>query len=108
MAGPAWIAELLGAETFAAQRAAASRSQVPGERVVAILAALDDAGGKLLQDALARRVNIAPVRLRGTLAVMRQLLNVDGYPVLSVHEDTGDVVLDVALLREQFGLRAAG
>ena len=48
------------------------------------------------------------VRLRGTLAVMRQLLNVDGYPVLSVDEDTGDVVLDVALLREQFGLRAAG
>jgi hypothetical protein len=40
--------------------------------------------------------------------VMRQLLNVDGYPVLSVDEDTGDVVLDVALLREQFGLRAAG
>jgi PglZ domain len=107
-AGPAWIAELLGAETFAAQRAAASRSQVPEERVVAILVALNDAGGKLLQDALARRVNIAPVRLRGTLAVMRQLLNVDGYPVLSVDEDTGDVVLDVGLLREQFGLRTAG
>ena len=105
-AGPAWIAELLGAETFTAQRAAASRSQVPEERVVAILAALDDAGGKLLQDALARRVNIAPVRLRGTLAVMRQLLNVDGYPVLSVDEDTGDVVLDVCAAAR--AVRAAG
>jgi len=106
-AAPIWIAELLGAETFAAQRAAANRSQVSEERVVAILSALNDAGGKLLQEALARRVSIAPVRLRGTLAVMRQLLNVDGYPVLSVDEETGDVVLDVALLREQFGLRAA-
>jgi hypothetical protein len=35
---------------------------------------------------------------------IRQILNVDGYPVLSVDEDTGDVVLDVRLLREQFGL----
>ena len=78
-------------------RSGSSRSCLPSS----------DAGGKLLQDALARRVGIAPVRLRGTLAVMRQLLNVDGYPVLSIDEDTGDVVLDVALLREQFGLGAA-
>jgi hypothetical protein len=32
---------------------------------------------------------------------------VDGYPVLSIDEDTGDVVLDGELLREQFGLGAA-
>lgn len=102
----AWIADLLGAETFAAQRAAANRSHVPEERLVAILSALDDAGGKLLQEALARRVRMAPMRLRGTLAVMRQMLNVDGYPVLSIDEDTGDVVLDGELLREQFGLGA--
>ena len=104
---PTWIADLLAGETFAAQRAAASRSHVPDERLVAILSALDSAGGKLLQEALARRVGIAQMRLRGTLAVMRQLLNVDGYPVLSVDEDTGDVALDVGLLREQFGLGAA-
>lgn len=107
VSGAAWIAELLGAATFAAQRASASRSQVSEERIIAILSALGDAGGKLLQDALARRVAIAPVRLRGTLAVMRQLLNIDGYPVLSIDEDTGDVVLDVGLLREQFGLGAS-
>jgi hypothetical protein len=104
---PTWIADLLGAETFVAQRASASRTQVSDERLVAILSALDAAGGKLLQDALAQRVGIAPMRLRGTLAVMRQLLNVDGYPVLSLDEDTGDVVLDVRLLREQFGLGSA-
>lgn len=101
---PSWIAELLAAETFAAQRAAAKRSQVSDERIVAILSALDGAGGLLLQDALAQRVGIAPLRLRGTLAVMRQLLNVDGYPVLSIDEVAGDVTLSIALLREQFGL----
>lgn len=104
---PVWIVELLTAETFVTQRAAASRGRVPEDRIVAILAAIDAAGGKLLHDALARRVGIPPLRLTGTLAVMRQLLNVDGYPVLSVDEDTGDVVLDVRLLREQFGLGSA-
>ncbi len=106
-AEPAWIIQLISAETFVTQLAAASRSRVSEERIVAVLAALDAAGGKLLHDALARRVGIPPLRLTGTLAVMRQLLNVDGYPVLSVDEDTGDVALDVALLREQFGLGAA-
>ena len=104
---PTWIADLLAADTFVAQRQSASRTQVPDERLLAILAALDAAGGKLLQDALAQRVGIAPMRLRGTLAAIRQVLNVDGYPVLSVDEDTGDVVLDVRLLREQFGLGQA-
>ena len=104
---PTWIADLLVADTFVAQRGSASRTQVSDERLVAILSALDAVGGKLLQDALAQRVGIAPMRLRGTLAVMRQLLNVDGYPVLSIDEDTHDVVLDVRLLREQFGLGPA-
>ena len=64
---PTWIADLLAADTFVAQRESASRTQVPDERLLAILAALDAAGGKLLQDALAQRVGIAPMRLRGTL-----------------------------------------
>lgn len=105
-AAPSWISQLLAAETFAAQRATAKRSQVSDERIAAILSALDEAGGLLLQDALAQRVGIAPLRLRGTLAVMRQLLNVDGYPVLSIDEVSGDVTLNMALLREQFGLAA--
>lgn len=98
----AWIAELLSGDAFAAQRGAVSRGRVPEDRIVAILAALSAAGGKLLHEALARQAGIPPIRLTGTLAVMRQLLNVDGYPVLSVDEDT--VTLDLALLRQQFGL----
>jgi len=105
--GPRWIAELLATDALTTARTAASRGRVPQERIVAVLAALDAAGGRLLHDALARQVGIPPLRLTGTLAAMRQLLNIDGYPVLSVDEDTSDVALDVALLREQFGLSAA-
>jgi len=100
----AWIADALASETFAARRAAVSRGRVPDERVAAILAALDAAGGTLLAEALGRRVGLPALRLRGTLASMSQLLNIDGYPVLEVREDTSDVVLNVPLLREQFGL----
>lgn len=104
---PAWLTELLASETFADGLTAASRARVPRERVVAILAALDDAGGQLLKDALSRRIGVAPLRLRGMLATISPILNVDGYAVLTVDEDTDHVVLDLPLLRAQFGLRAA-
>jgi hypothetical protein len=104
---PAWLTELLVSDTFADGLAAASRARVPSERVVAILAALDDAGGQLLKDALARRIGVAPLRLRGMLATISPILNVDGYAVLTVDEDTDHVVLDLPLLRAQFGLGPA-
>ena len=37
---------------------------------------------------------------------VQRLLNVEGYPVLRVDADGSTVVLDEALLREQFGVRA--
>ena len=100
----AWIPRLLASETLAAQRAAAGRSPLSDERVATVLGALDANGGRLLRDALARACGIAPLRLTGTLAALRQLLNVDGYAVLEVDEATGDVLLDRELLVRQFGL----
>jgi hypothetical protein len=81
------------------RRAAPSR---PSGTEPSSAAALDGAGGKLLLDALARQTGITPMRLRGTLATMRLHLNVEGYDVLLLNDDTGDVVLDIALLRRQF------
>lgn len=104
---PAWLGELLVSDTFADGLAAARRARVPAERIAAILAALDDAGGQLLKDALARRIGVAPLRLRGMLATISPILNVDGYAVLTIDEDTDHVVLDLPLLRAQFGLGPA-
>ena len=39
-----------------------------------------------------------------TLAVLRRLLNVEGYGVVATDTDGQTVLLDVPLLREQFGL----
>jgi hypothetical protein len=43
-------------------------------------------------------------RLRGILAGMQRVFNVEGYQVLAVEEATGAVSVDVELLRKQFQL----
>jgi hypothetical protein len=96
------LTSLASSAAFRVAREAATKARVPVERFDAILSALAAAQGRLLLDALARQTGIIPGRLRGTLATMRLYLNVEGYDVLSVDEDTGDVRLDLALLRQQF------
>ena len=99
-----WIDELLRCEVFAAQRAAAGRTPVPDDRTARILSALDAHGGTMLLEALARACKIPVLRLTGTLAALRQMLNVDGYAVLHVDEVSRDVRLDRELLLRQFGI----
>ena len=51
---------------------------------------------------------IPAARLRTVLASTRRLMNVEGYDVLGIDPDQVTVVLDDALLREQFRLGAHG
>jgi PglZ domain len=102
--GTAWISELLSSDTLAAQRRLATRTPLPDERIAAILGALAVRGGKLLRPALAQACGLAPARLAGTLAALQLLLNLEGYPILSVDEISDTVELNLPLLREQFAL----
>jgi hypothetical protein len=54
--------------------------------------------------ALAARVGVSPVRLSGQLAALRQLLNVDGYAVLTIDDGSDTVDVNIALLQTQFEL----
>lgn len=99
-----WIDRLLESETLAAQRQQTARVQVTDQRLRAALAAFDAHGGKLTVTALARRLELSEPRTRGLVSVLRRLLNLDGYPVLSVEEASDTVVLDRPLLLIQFGL----
>jgi hypothetical protein len=100
----AWIDALLASETYAAQRRLASRSAPADERVHAILVALDAHGGTMLRPGLAQAVGIAPARLSTTLAMLRLLLNVEGYDGLEVDEQSDTVRLNANVLSDQFGL----
>jgi hypothetical protein len=100
----AWIARLLESPVFAAQTRLAGRLALPDDRVRAVLAALEERGGKLTRVALAHRLGQPPVRVGGILAALRRLLNVEGYPVLTVDEASDTVELNRELLFVQFGL----
>ena len=55
--------------------------------------------------ALARAVNYPPMRLRGLVAVMQRVLNIDGFAVLTRDDASDTVDLNLELLKRQFDLR---
>jgi hypothetical protein len=71
----------------------------------ALLTALIDAPGRrLTQQQTATALGDHPVSVRRAVISAIRLLNVEGYPVLSLDADGTTTVLDVDLLVEQFGL----
>lgn len=93
---------VLRSRPFARQRALAGRGMTM-EHLESLLAALLDAPDRRLAPGAAAATAGIPVsRLRGAVAQAQRLLNVEGYPVLRLDVDGTTVVLDEALLREQF------
>ncbi len=78
------------------------RKAPPDAEVAALVDALDRAGGKLAVTEAATVVNKQPMRMSGYLTQVQRLLNVEGYPVLSVTDEGRTVTLNTDLLRGQF------
>lgn len=101
-AGPAWLDALLASDVWKLQRGAAGRAPLPEDRVRSVLAAIVKRGSVTSFAALAADADLPLSRLRGFLSPLALVLNVDGYPVLSVDAAAGEVRLAVDLLRQQF------
>jgi hypothetical protein len=99
-----WIHQLVASDVFAAQQRLAGRLAPPSTTVQAVLATLEARGSRVPKRILAQTIQVPEFRLRGILAGLQRLLNVDGYQVLSVEEETETVLLDIALLKKQFQL----
>jgi hypothetical protein len=99
-----WIAALLASPILTEQKHLAGRSVPSDEQIADLLAALDVRGGKMTDSALARRLALPLIRLRGFLAVMQRVLNVEGYAVLTRDEASNTVELNRDLLCRQFDL----
>jgi hypothetical protein len=99
-----WIHALLRSSVWKAQVQAAGRVALDPERVRQALLAFEERGGTLTRAALGHKLGLPAVRLAGVVVALRRLLNVDGYAVLAVDDRADMLVLDVALLRRQFGL----
>jgi len=97
---------VLKSPVYAAQKKIAGRVSVSDGQIRGLLGALLEAPGQRLVPALAATaLAVSPVMLRGAVLHAQALLNVEGYPVLRVDADGATVILDEALLREQFGIR---
>lgn len=97
-------ARLVGSPAYAARRSSAGRHPLEDDVIITVVDTLVAGTGRAHRDTLAVRLGVAAYAFGGLLTTFRRVLNVDGYPVLDVDADGVTVVLDLALLREQFGL----
>jgi len=100
-----WVARLLESETYALQRRSAARLIRGDDAIRALLDALDEAGGALTRRSVAQRVGLPEIRLAGFLEGVRRVLNLDGYEVLEIDEESDSIRLNLELLLTQFDLR---
>ncbi|HVC93471.1 MAG TPA: BREX-2 system phosphatase PglZ [Pirellulales bacterium] len=103
-AAPPWIGKLLASAVFENQRRLGGRAVPANDIFARLLALLDQRGGKLTAAALARGLDYPPMSLRGLLAVIQRVLNVDGYAVLNRDENSDTIELNRELLLRQFDL----
>ncbi|WP_320065123.1 BREX-2 system phosphatase PglZ [Micromonospora sp. RTGN7] len=95
---------LLASPVYADRRG--TRAPLPDERVAAMVATLLAGNGRATLETLATRAGVPVHRVFGTFTALRRLLQVEGYPVLSLDPDGRTAKLDIALMVEQFGLEA--
>jgi len=80
------------------------RVTIDDARLLRLLELLAERGGQQMIGALIQAMEIPSIRMNGFLAGAQKLLNVDGYPVLSIDRSTKTVKLDVGSLMTQFEL----
>lgn len=97
-----WIDALLTSDTLRRQRERAGRLALDDQRLRTLLACLDEHGGRAGVEQLAAAIRQPQLRMRGVLSILQRMLNVDGYPVVTVESGSRTVVLDLRLLRAQF------
>lgn len=101
---PQWVSRLLSSEVFEEQRRLGGRAIPDNEVFGRFLAVLDGRGGKMTSLALSRALDCPPLRLRGLLAIVQRVLNVDGYAVISRDETSDTIELNRDLLLRQFDM----
>jgi len=83
-------------------KARGGRVRVSEAQLRALLTELEAAGGQQMSAAVAQRLGIPELRLNRLLAGVQKLLNVDGYPVLSVDRPSKTVRLGLQSLKIPF------
>jgi hypothetical protein len=97
-----WLADLFASPVYRDQRERSGRQALSDQEVGGVLTALSARGGQMTLAALARQRGLPVTRVQGLVAALQRLLNVEGYPVLSLDPGSGTVTLNRELLEAQF------
>lgn len=101
---PEVVTALLTSTVYRSRHRLVGRATLPDTRVAALLGVLVAGGGRARIDTLAAEAGIPAHRINLTIAALRRLLQVEGYPVLDLDPDGQTVLLDEQMLRDQFQL----
>ena len=97
-----WLGRVMASPLLLRQRERVGRVALEPERLRLLLEKLQQEGGRCSSEQLASVIGQPTVRMRGVISVMERMLNLDGFPVITLEQGTGTVLLDVALLKAQF------
>ena len=98
----AWIERLLASEVMTERLTRLRRAAMPADQLAILLRLLDDRGGAATRVAVARALNVPDGRVASQIAAAQRVLNIDGYDVLQIENDT--IRLNAELLKTQAGI----
>jgi len=99
-----WINGLFGSPVYRQMRSRAGRVPLDETQLRRLLTLLGEGGGQQMVGALVQALGLPVIRMNGFLAGAQKLLNVDGYPVLSIDRAAKTVKLNIESLKTQFEL----
>lgn len=99
-----WISGLLNSPVYAQMKLRLGRVVINEDQLLDFLKFLDRRGGQQMLEAIAQELGIPAIRINGFLAGVQRILNIDGYPVLSIDRAARTVKLDIESLKKQFEL----
>ncbi len=97
-----WIGQLLQSPVYLQVRERAGRTAISDEHLQGLLRLLEKHRWQVMEAVMCTELMIPKLRVRGFLAGVQKLLNVDGYPILSVEREAQTIRLNVADLKKQF------
>ena len=99
-----WVCELLACSVFEAQLESLGRTPLKKEMIHSFLKIMDQRKGAAPMTILASEMGLPAMRLRGMIAQLRRLFNIDGYEIVSEETETSRVLFDTSMALKQFAV----
>jgi len=97
-----WIDLFLESSVYQQARQRAGRTAISDDDLLKFIRLLQAQQWQIMEATLCRELQIPKLRVRGFLSNIQKLLNVDGYPILSVDRESQTIRLNVSDFRKQF------